>query len=82
MNHLFQLFGFIHAYKDDLLILTKWDLTDHVHKLELTLNKLKEIVRNCIIERSFFEQTQMEYLGFWVTCDGVKPIDKKVETIK
>ena len=24
----------------------------------------------------------MEYLGFWVTCDGVKPIDKNTEAIK
>ena len=31
---------------------------------------------------SFFGQTKMEYLGFWVTCDGVKPVDRKIQAIK
>ena len=41
-NDLFHGFEFISAYIYDLLISTKGDWTDHVHKLELTLNKLKE----------------------------------------
>ena len=41
MNYLFHGFEFIRAYIDDLLILTKGDWTDHIHKLELSLNKLK-----------------------------------------
>ena len=23
----------------------------------------------------------MEYLGFWVTCDGIKPMNRKIEAI-
>ena len=23
----------------------------------------------------------MEYLGFWITCDGVKPINRNIEAI-
>ena len=30
----------------------------------------------------FFGPTEMEYLGFWVTHNGVKPINKKAEAIK
>ena len=30
----------------------------------------------CNIEKSLFGNTEMEYIGFWVTNDGVKPIDK------
>ena len=30
---------------------------------------------------SFFRQTKMEYLGFWVTRNGIRPIKKKVEAI-
>ena len=29
----------------------------------------------------FFSQIKMEYLGFWVTRNGVKPMNKKVEAI-
>ena len=42
MNELFHGFESICAYIDNILILTKGDWTDHVHKLELMLNKFKE----------------------------------------
>ena len=56
MNNLFQGFEFIRACIDGLLILTKVYWTDHVHKLELTLNKLKESGLKYDIEKSFFRQ--------------------------
>ena len=81
MNDLFHGFEFIRAYIDDLFILTKGDWTDHVHKLELTLNKLNEKGLQCNIEKFFFTKTEMEYLGLWVTRNGVKPINRKIEAI-
>ena len=53
-----------------------------MHKLELTLNKLKEIGLTYNTENYFFRQTQMKYLGFWVTRYVVKPTNKKIEAIK
>ena len=61
--------------------LKKGDWTDHVQKLELTLNKMKERGPRCNIEKSFFGKTEMEYLGSWVTHDGVKRINRKIESI-
>ena len=49
MSDLFHGFQFIRAYIDELLVLTKVDWIDHVHKLELTLNKLKEQGLKCDI---------------------------------
>ena len=40
INYLFRGFEFIRSYIHYLLILTKLFWTDHVHKLELNLNKL------------------------------------------
>ena len=54
MNDLFHGFELIRAYIDDLLILTKGYWIDHVQKLELTLNKLKEKGLKCNIEKYFF----------------------------
>ena len=45
------------------------------------LNKLKEKGLKCNIGSSFFGQTEMVYLGFWVTRNDVKPIHKKIEVI-
>ena len=33
------------------------------------------------IKKSFFGETEMEYLGFWVTRTGIRPINKKLEAI-
>ena len=41
MNALFYGFEFICVHIDELLILTKRDWTDNVHKIELIFNKLK-----------------------------------------
>ena len=51
MNDLFHGFEFICAYIDNLFILKKGYWTDHVHKLELTINKLKEKGPKCNIEK-------------------------------
>ena len=45
------------------------------------LDKLKGKGLKCSIETSFFGQTEIEYLGFWVTRNGIKPINKKIEAI-
>ena len=81
MNDLFHGFEFICAYIDDLLILTEGYWTDHVKKLELTLNKTKEKRCKYNIEKLLFRKTEIEYLGFWVTHNGVKPINKNIEAI-
>ena len=65
----------------DILILTIGDWKNHVHKLELLLNKMKEKGPKYIIERLFFGQTKIEHLGFWVTHNGVKPIIRNIEAI-
>ena len=50
INNLFCGFEFTRAYMDDFLVLTKGYWKDHVQKLELTLNKLKEKGLKCNIE--------------------------------
>ena len=42
---------------------------------------MKEKGFKCNIENSFFEQTKIGYLGFWLTHDGIKPINRKIEAI-
>ena len=63
MNNIFQVFLFIHAYIDELLIFTKMDWKNNTHKLELTVNKLKENGPEFNIEWSFFEKNKTNKLG-------------------
>ena len=64
-----------------MLIITKSGWSDHLDKLEQMLQKLKDNGRKCNIDKSFFGKTEMEYLGFWVTGTGIRPINKKVKAI-
>ena len=80
-NYLFHWFEFIRQFVDEDLVLIKQEWTHHVQKLELTLNKIKEKRLKCNTEKSFFRKTEMEYLGFWVTCDGEKQ-QIKIQAIK
>ena len=52
-------------------------ITDAQKRYTLTFDKLKEKGIKCNIEKSFFGQTEMEYLGFWVTRNCVKPINRR-----
>ena len=81
MNKIFRGFEFIQAYIDKLLIITKGGWYNHLVKLEWTLQRLKDNGIKCNIEKSSFGQTDMEYLGFWVTRIGIRPINKEVEAI-
>ena len=81
MNEMFCGFEFIQAYIDDLLIITKFDWSDHLEKLEQKLQKIKDNGLKYNREKSFFGKTEMEYLGFWVTRTGILPINKKGEAI-
>ena len=78
---MFRGFGFIWSYIYGLLIITKGDWSNNMVKLELTLKIIKYNGLKCNIEKSFFGKTDMEFLGFWVTRNGIQPISKKLEAI-
>ena len=74
MNYLLLRFEFVSVCIDDLLILTKGYWPYYVHKLELNLNKLKDTGLKSKNVKFFLGKIRMEYLGFWITHNGIKPI--------
>ena len=60
-----------------MLIITKGDWSDHLEKLELTLQNIEDNSLKCNIENLFFGKTDTEYLGFWVNHNGIRPVNKK-----
>ena len=56
MNEIFHGFQFIREYIDELLIFTKNYWSDHLEKLELTLQNLKDNGLNCNVEKSFLDK--------------------------
>jgi hypothetical protein len=68
-------------YLDDLLILTNSSFKDHLLKLEMVLARLSTFGMRVNISKSKFFSEQIEYLGYWITRQGIQPVSNKVEVI-
>jgi hypothetical protein len=68
-------------YLDDLLILTNRNnsFKDHLLKLEMVLPRFSTAGMRVNISKSKFFAEQIEYLGYWITRQGIQPIHNKVE---
>ena len=73
---------YVRAYIDDLLCITCGSWEDHLHKLEEILIRLQQAGLKINAKKSFFGQAELEYLGYWITREGIQPVPKKVEAIQ
>jgi hypothetical protein len=71
----------VKTYLDDLLILTNNSFKDYLLKLEMVLARLSTTGMRVNISKSKFFAEQIEYLGYWITRQGIQPIRNKVEAI-
>jgi hypothetical protein len=53
----------------------------HLLKLEMVLERLSTTGMRVNISKSKFFAEQIEYLGYWITRQGIQPIRNKVEAI-
>ena len=81
MNELFEGLDFVRAYIDDLLCLSKGTFEDHLEKLERILIRLEKVGLKVNAKKSFFACSKLEYLGHWITRDGIQPVKEKVAAI-
>jgi Reverse transcriptase (RNA-dependent DNA polymerase) len=72
---------FIRTYIDDFLVITKGSFDDHLEKLDLVLQRLEDARLKVNGNKSFFAWTELEYLGYWITRNGIKPLPNKVKAI-
>ena len=77
MAELMEEYEFVCTYIDDLLILSNGSYEDHLEKLEQVLGKLKVTGLKINIHKSAFCRQECEYLGYWITHNGIKPLEKK-----
>jgi Reverse transcriptase (RNA-dependent DNA polymerase) len=81
MSELFDGLEFVRTYIDDLLCLTKGSFEDHLEKLERVLHRLQEAGLKVNGNKLFFAKTELEYLGYWITRDSIKPLPDQVKAI-
>ena len=81
MANLMDGLDFVRTYIDDLLVLTKGSFEDHLEKLDLVFERLKRAGLKVNAKKSFFARAELEYLGYWITRDGIRPLPDKVQAI-
>ena len=81
MNELFEGLNFVRAYIDDLLVISKGTFESHLEELEEVFKRLREAGLKVNAKKSFFARGELEYLGYWITRDGIQPMKNKVSAI-
>ena len=81
MSDLMAGLEFARAYIDDLLVVSQGDFDTHLDHLEQVLTKLADAGLKVNASKSFFCCDELEYLGYTINREGVRPNMKKVEAI-
>jgi hypothetical protein len=81
MSDLMATLEFVRSYLDDLLIITKGSLEDHLENLSMVLTRLQDAGMKINADKSNFCTLEMEYLGYILTRDGIKPQPNKVQAM-
>ena len=81
MSGLMAGLDFVRVYLDDCLILNKSTFADHLQKLRQTLQRLSDAGLRINAEKSYFGRGEIEYLGYWVTRNGIQPLPTKVDAM-
>ncbi len=72
---------FVQAYMDDLLIFTRRRLDEHLQQMKTVLTRLRDTGLKVDAGKSSFCAHEIEYLGYILTREGIKPQPKKVQAI-
>jgi hypothetical protein len=72
---------FVQAYIDDLLIIMRRTLDKHLQRMKTVLSRLHDTGLKVNAAKSSFCAHEIEYLGYILTRDGIKPHPKKVQAI-
>jgi hypothetical protein len=74
-------FEYVRAYLDDLLCISKLSLEDHLEKLEDVLRRLHDTGLKVNAAKLTFCTLEIEYLGYVLTRNGIKPQSNKVQAM-
>jgi hypothetical protein len=81
INNIFLGLPDVRAYLDNILVTSNGTYKDHLKQVQEVLERLSQYGFVVNIKKSFFAVSEIEYLGDWITRDGIQPQPKKVEAI-
>ena len=81
MSGLMETLDCVRTYLDDLLIISKSSFENHLTQIEMVLSCLQDAGLRVNAAKSFFAEAKIEYLGYVLTREGIKPQPEKVSAI-
>ena len=81
MSNLFRDLEYVREYIDDLLVTSSGTFEDYLEKVDEVLKRLKDVGLRVNANKSKFCRTEVEYLGYLITREGIKPQAKKVQAL-
>jgi putative transposase len=81
MNDIFHDLDYVQCYIDDILITSQSNFEDHLEKLQKVLSRLEQTGFRANLRKCAIAQHELEYLGYWLSRNGIQPQPKKVEAI-
>ena len=80
LHHVLNGIDGVHAYLDDLLLYSH-TIEEHENILHKIFSRLEESGLSLALDKCLFGQSSVEYLGFHVSEQGLKPLGKKVDAV-
>ena len=81
MSELMMSLEYVRTYLDDLLIISNGSFEDHLDKLKVVFQRLSDAGLKVNADKCTFCADEIEYLGYVLTRDGIKPQKNKVQAI-
>ena len=73
---------FANPYLDDILVFTSGNRSMHVDHVREVLKRLRDNQLFCKVEKCFFHQTSVEFLGYYISPDGISMDPGKTDAIR
>ena len=80
MEKFFGDLSFVVVYLDDILIFSKTE-KEHLEHLKIVFQRLEEYNITLNPKKCHFLRKEVDYLGFVLTPEGIKPQEKKIQAI-
>ena len=81
MYSLIEGLEFVCCYLDNLLILSNSTHDDHLSKISTVLQRLQQAGLKIHAKKCAFAIPELEYLEYYISRKGIKPIQQKVQAI-
>ena len=81
MFELFLDLEYIRSYIDDLLMTSYSTFEEHLEQLEKVFSRLSKVGLKVNANKSHFTESEIKYLGYWITWQGIPTPSKKARSL-